>query len=70
LIHIENWIEFLNSGVTDENREGLHVENLKKVAEAASNLAKMCNSNKASNLPPSLQWSCKNWRALVARMNS
>lgn len=66
---IENWIEFLRTGSTDESREGPRVQN-KEAAQAASKLAEICKSNDSVLLPPSLQWSCKNWRALVARMKS
>ena len=66
---IENWIEFLLTGVTDESREGPRQKNDKSVAEAARNLAKRCASGEAEpKLPPSLIWSCQNWRKLVERM--
>lgn len=66
---IENWIEFLIDGSTDESTEGRRVKHNREAAEAARKLAKMCMENKAvDNMPPSLLWSCQNWRALVERM--
>ena len=66
---IENWIEFLKTGSTDESREGPRVNHNREAADAAKKLASMCkNGESASNMPPSLQWSCKNWQALVNRM--
>ncbi|MBU0638286.1 MAG: hypothetical protein KKB50_05430 [Planctomycetes bacterium] len=66
---IENWIEFLTTGNTDESKEGPRVRHNRNAADAAKKLALMCRQNKAvDNMPPSLQWSCKNWRALVERM--
>lgn len=66
---IENWIEFLATGSTDEAEEGPRVKNHRRVADAARELAKKCRENKAvDNMPPSLQWSCNNWRTLVERM--
>jgi hypothetical protein len=41
----------------------------KQAADAAKKLADFCKSGKpVNNMPPSLQWSCKNWRALTERM--
>jgi hypothetical protein len=66
---IENWVEFLNMGVTDENQEGPRVKDLSTVRDAARKLANLCRSGyAAASLPPSLEWSCRNWRALVERM--
>jgi hypothetical protein len=66
---IENWVEFLIKGTTDENREGQRIKEFSTVREAAKKLAKNCHSNSMDPLPPpSLQWSCGNWRALVERM--
>jgi hypothetical protein len=66
---LENWIEFLLTGVTDESREGPRQRHDKPVAEAARSLAKRCASGAAEpQLPPSLDWSCQNWRKLVERM--
>ncbi|MDR2095288.1 MAG: hypothetical protein LBP76_07195 [Treponema sp.] len=66
---IENWVEFLNTGTTDENQEGPRVKELSTVRDAAKELAKFCRSGHAPGpLPPSLEWSCRNWRALVERM--
>lgn len=66
---LENWIEFLRTGQTDESREGPRVRHHREVAEAAKTLASMCRGGKPVNaMPSSLQWSCRNWRALVGRM--
>jgi hypothetical protein len=41
----------------------------RSVAEAARSLARRCASGEAvPRLPPSLGWSCQNWRKLVERM--
>jgi len=66
---IENWIEFLLTGKTDESKEGPRVKSNREAADAAKKLASMCREAKGvTNMPPSLQWSCENWRALVARI--
>lgn len=66
---LENWIEFLLSGKTDESREGPRVKDNRSVREAAKRLAEACKSNKKmADCPPSLAWSCKNWHALVDNM--
>lgn len=66
---LENWIQFLQSGKTDEAEEGPRVKNGKEAADAANTLADFCKAGKPVNdIPPSLRWSCKNWRALVERM--
>ena len=68
---IENWIEFLLTGKTDESKEGPRQKHDRPVAEAARLLAKRCQSGaEAPKLPSSLAWSCQNWRALVERMKS
>jgi hypothetical protein len=68
---IENWIEFLNTGATDESREGPRVKYNREAADAAKKLASICKENKpVTNMPPSLQWSCKNWQALKKRMKT
>lgn len=65
---IENWIEFLNTGSTDETREGPRVKDSEAV-QAARRLADLCSQGTAvPNLPASLQWSCQNWRTLRERM--
>jgi hypothetical protein len=65
---LENWIEFLNSGSTDESREAPRVKDSEAV-KAAKKLADFClRGAPIPNLPPSLQWSCRNWKALVERM--
>ena len=66
---LENWIQFLNTGRTDESVEGPRIRHNREAADAAKTLAKKCLSN--SNDPPlptSLAWSCINWRNLIARM--
>ena len=66
---LENWIEFLLTGATDESREGPRQKYDRPGAEAAKSLAKRCMSGAAEpKLPPSLAWSCMNWRKLVERM--
>ena len=66
---LENWIEFLLTGTTDESKEGPRLKHDRPVAEAARSLAKRCASGVADpKLPPSLGWSCQNWRKLVERM--
>lgn len=66
---LENWIEFLQSGTTDEANEGPRVKHNREVAEAAKKLADFCKAGKPlEGMPRSLQWSCKNWRSLVERM--
>lgn len=66
---LENWIEFLQSGNTDESKEGPRVKHNRIVADAARKLADFCKAGKpVDGMPPSLQWSCKNWRALAERM--
>jgi hypothetical protein len=66
---LENWIQYLNDGVTDENVAGPRVKNNRSVADAAKVLAERCGQTNPP-LPPSLQWSCRNWRKLVERMKS
>lgn len=66
---LENWIEFLSAGSTDESKEGPRLKHDRQAADAAKTLADRCLQQKAAPpLPPSLQWSCRNWRALVERM--
>jgi len=66
---LENWIEFLQTGETDESKEGPRVKHNRQVADAAKELAAMCKVGKPiKDMPPSLQWSCGNWRALAERM--
>lgn len=66
---IENWVEFLLTGATDESEEGPRQKHDRPVADAAKNLANKCLAGApAPRMPPSLVWSCKNWRELVARM--
>ncbi len=68
---LENWIEYLETGNTDESIEGPRVKHNRVVAEAAKKLAGFCAAGKPlDDMPPSLQWSCRNWRALVDRMRS
>ena len=66
---LENWIEFLKTGKTDESSEGPRVNHNREAADAAKKLADFCKGNKpVPGIPPSLQWSCRNWRALAERM--
>lgn len=66
---LENWIQFLQTESTDESVEGPRVNHNRIVAEAAKKLAELCKAGKpVEGMPPSLQWSCRNWRALVQRM--
>jgi hypothetical protein len=68
---LENWIEFLQKGYTDEANEGPRVKNNRDVAEAAKKLAELCKAGKpVEKMPLSLTWSCKNWNALKERMKS
>jgi len=68
---IENWVEFLNTGKTDESMEGPRVPHNRVVAKAAEKLAEMCQkSTPIANMPPSLEWSCCNWHSLVTRMKT
>lgn len=68
---LENWVEFLLTGSTDETQEGPRVKDGKRVAEAAKKLAQICKGQlQGDQLPPSLNWSCQNWRRLVARMKA
>jgi len=67
---IENWVQFLNTGATDETQEGPRVSD-SAAAQAAKKLADVCVSGQSQstpNIPSSLAWSCKNWKALVNRM--
>ncbi|WP_459557630.1 hypothetical protein [Lacunimicrobium album] len=68
---LENWIEFLNNGTTDESKEGPRLKHNREVADAAKSLAEFCkNGQKIPNIPPSLEWSCRNWRNLVQKFKS
>jgi len=66
---LENWIEFLETGRTDEAVEGPRAKSLRSVRDAARRLAMLCATQADTKLPPSLGWSCANWRQLVARMS-
>jgi hypothetical protein len=67
---IENWIEFLSKGSTDENQEGPRVKSNVMVTNSAKLLAAKCRSSSQLDemFPPSLKWSCHNWRSLAERM--
>jgi len=68
---LENWIQYLNDGTTDENVPGPRIKHDRFVADAAKSLAERCKqAGSDSLLPSSLEWSCRNWRNLVARMKS
>jgi len=67
---IENWVQFLMTGATDELKEGPRLKDDKQAADAARLLAEHCSRGAPiPNIPPSLEWSCQNWRRLVERMN-
>lgn len=66
---LENWVQFLLNGTTDESQEGPRERHGRKVADAARRLALRCKGHASgSPNPPSLGWSCQNWRRLVERM--
>lgn len=66
---LENWIEFLGTGTTNESNEGPRVKHNRIVADAAKKLAGFCEAGRpVEDMPPSLRWSCKNWRTLAERM--
>ncbi|MEX1039861.1 MAG: hypothetical protein WDZ51_04480 [Pirellulaceae bacterium] len=68
---LENWIQFLQTGTTDESNEGPRVKNNRAAADAAKKLAEICQAGgPVSGMPPSLQWSCKNWHGLVKKFKS
>ena len=68
---LENWIEFLMTGVTDESKEGPRVRNGADAAKAAELLARRCAAKSGGpKMPPSLAWSCENWRKLVRAMTA
>jgi hypothetical protein len=68
---LENWIEFLQTGTTDESKEGPRVKDNRAVADAARKLAEMCKEGRqVEGMPSSLQSSCENWRALVQMFKS
>lgn len=68
---IENWIQYLTTGQTDESKEGPRVRHGRTVRDAAKLLGQRCLKNQAKPpLPPSLEWSCRNWRQLVDRMKN
>lgn len=68
---IENWIQFIRTGITDENQEGPRVESNAIVRDAAQKLAEMCLKGEyKTNIPTSLAWSCSNWHSLVDRMKN
>ena len=66
---IENWVEFLQTGYTDEDLEGPRIDPA-VAAGAAKKLAGICRGNDGDGVtfPPSLLWSCQNWKHLVERM--
>jgi hypothetical protein len=67
---LENWIEFLLGGSTDEAVEGPRIKYPRLAADAARALAKRCRSgDRSTELPDSLEWSCENWRDLLRRMS-
>jgi len=66
---LENWIDYLNTEQTNESEEGPKLKRHnhgKKAADAAKKLADKCNAGASVDpMPRSLQWSCKNYRALA-----
>jgi hypothetical protein len=66
---LENWIEFLETGSTDEKVEGPRVKQGRRVRDAAKSLADRCKKKQTEPpLPTSLVWSCMNWHRLVKRV--
>ena len=66
---LENWIQYLETGATEEGNEGPRVKDNHAVAKAAAKLADLCKTGKpVGEMPPSLQWSCKNWHDLARRL--
>jgi hypothetical protein len=66
---LENWVEFLLTGTTDESNEGPRQKHSRLVADAARKLAERCKGlTSGPPNPPSLDWSCQNWHRLVERM--
>ncbi len=50
---LENWIEFLQTGNTDESKEGPRVKHNRKAAEAAKKLANFCKAQQSVHgMPP------------------
>jgi hypothetical protein len=68
---LENWLEFLETGSTDESVEGPRIKQGRRVRDAAKLLADRCRKEQADlAFPRSLVWSCKNWHRLVKGMQS
>lgn len=65
---IENWIQYLNTGATNEQEEGPRVRDFQQAVAAARKLAECCAAGHNGQFPPSLAWSCANWRRLVETM--
>ncbi len=67
---IENWIEFILTGQSDESKEGPRQQHGAPVAKAEKLLAQRCLTGAPPNPPlcSSPAWSCRNWRDLVKRM--
>ncbi len=66
---LENWIEFLATGETDEMSEGPRIRSNRCSRDLARELAKICKEGHVQpNMPPSLKWSCDNWKKLSDRM--
>jgi len=64
---LENWIEYLLEGATEEHQEGRkagkYSKDQRRARDAAKKLAESCKENNAlANCPKSLSWSCQNWR--------
>lgn len=68
---LENWIEYLLHGSTDEAVEGPRIKHNREAADAAKLLAERCLQQVTTPpMPPSLAWSCKNWSDLKQRMKA
>lgn len=66
---LENWIQYLRDGATNELEEGPRIRHNSEARDAARELANRCRQPLSGpNLPVSLVWSCKNWHQLVDRM--
>jgi hypothetical protein len=70
---LENWIQYFTGGATDENIPGPRIKHGhgRVVVDAAKKLADRCRQAETHPpLPPSLEWSCRNWRRLIERTKS
>ncbi len=66
---LENWIQFLLDGATTESVEGPRIKDNRQAINAARTLAERCRQTLTDPpVPPSLEWSCRNWREFAERM--